>query len=162
MRVSLVAIVLLIGVSPALPHQTSDARKAMDQMEKQFVKAFMAKDAGWFEKVSTPDFVAIDQHGKKFDKKQAMTQMKELFQALKIEKVTSNIKSLKTSGKSLLVVTETILKGTIPGKDGKPSKLVDTSTDEETWVKSGKDWKIKLDKTTSDKATLDGKPFTGM
>jgi ketosteroid isomerase-like protein len=162
MQRSISALVLVAATVSAFALQSADVKKAIELKEKQFISAFRAKDISWFQKCSTADFVAYDQHGKKYTKEQAMAQMSELFQVLKVESVSSSVKSIKMQGKDVLVVTETTLKGTIPNAQGKTSKLVDVSSDEELWVKSGSDWKIKVDRTKSDKATLDGKPAQGM
>jgi|SRR5579862_8636162 len=161
MRIGIVPLALLSVSSLAFAHQTAQDRAAMEQKQKDFIKAFKAKDMTWFDKNAAADFVAIDGRGKKYNRQESMGQMKMLFSGLKVEQLDSTIQGIKPQGKDLLVKTYSVLKGTLTGTGGKSQKLVDQSTDEETWVKSGSGWKLKLDKTVSEKATLDGKAIGG-
>jgi ketosteroid isomerase-like protein len=141
--------------TPAAPLPADIKTRTMDM-----VRAFKAKDASWLEKNTTSGFVTFD-HDKKFNRAQSEQQMQQIFaMTVSVTDVTAKILSFKKVGDSFIVTTTTSFTGTLKGPDGKPGKLLDSSTDDITWVRAGSGWKMSVDKTISEKATFNGKPLT--
>ncbi len=150
---------LLAGTAVVSAFDASSDRKVMDKMCRGFSKALLTKDISWFEKMSTPDFVAID-HGRTENRKQTLGEVKQMFGMMKsIDSASSHVVSCKSVGNKIIAVTESSMRGKMAAGKGKTAVMVDTSTQEETWVKGPHGWKIKVLKSLSEKATLDGKPF---
>jgi hypothetical protein len=123
------------------------------------VDAFRTKDASWLEKNATSDFVAIDS-GRRFTRSESVAQMRQMFQMTSsAAKVSAKILSFKKVGSSYVVTTDTTFNGMLKAPNGQGGKLVDDSMDDMTWVRVGKSWKISIDKTIKEHATLNGKPI---
>lgn len=155
------AFVLSSVAALAVSAHASTPRQAMDQRAREFEKAMMNRNTTWFQNVATPDFVAIDQAGKKTSIKDAMQQITMMFQLMKsITSVSETILTCQASGKTIHLTQEVKMAGTIPGQGGKISQLTDDSKSAETWVLVGTQWKIKLEKSLSDVMKVDGNPVS--
>ncbi|HWD39727.1 MAG TPA: nuclear transport factor 2 family protein [Fimbriimonas sp.] len=161
MRKPLAALCLALLTAVSFGGQSP--RKTFEKLTADFVKAMKQKDISWFKKTTTPDFVAVDVHGKKMKRDEALEMLQEMMTASTFKSVTATVGSVSVSGKTAKIKTTTVITGSFknPRKQGKLSKLKDTSTDEETWVKTPAGWKIQYDKTVKEVALIDGKVFTG-
>ena len=153
---AILSIYLVFGYTGA-PKATLPT--AIKLKTKEMATAFRHKNALWLGKNSITSFVAIDRT-KRYNLDEALDQMRKLFtMTTSVETVTADIVRYKPVGDSFVVTTRTMFKGMVKGPNGKVGKLVDDSTDDLTWVRAGSGWKIAVDKTVTEHATLDGKPI---
>jgi len=125
----------------------------------------LKKDVAGFSKllgdVATKDCTIIDSKGKSTSASKTMASMaKELAQFDKVNKSSSHIDKTVDKGSTVVLTVSSVLDVTAKSPDGKAHQFVQTSTSDDTWVKVGSSWKLKLSKTTKEKTTLDGKPYS--
>jgi hypothetical protein len=133
----------------------------------------LKKDGPGLEKLmtghATPDFMNVgkpDKTGKARTKTMAedMAQMKQTLPFIdKFTKVHSMIKKVAAGKGSVVVTVSTdVAMQTKKGPDGKVHSVDGHDVNEDTWVKSGGRWKMKISKTVSETMKIDGKAFGGM
>jgi hypothetical protein len=139
----------------------ADFAKFAKEMAPRAKRAFEAKNVKFFESTAAPDFVD-KMMGQPMTRKQSMAEMKRMFDESKSIKADLKVLSTKASGNTGVAMTfghMTII--TKPTKqDPKSHKLVMDMWLKETWVRSGKTWKMKMIETAKPmKMMMDGKPM---
>jgi len=148
---------LTLGVASA--KSNSDFNSFMKAMVPKVEKAFTSKDAAFFDSISSADFVDISM-GQKLNQKQAMDEMKTSFKATKSMKMTMKLMNTKVSGNTgTAVVSGTATFAMPPGKDGKAHVMAMNFTENQTWVRTGSTWKLKVLEEKMNGGTMDGKPM---
>jgi hypothetical protein len=136
-------------------------KKIMEHKSAQFIAAFKARDYAWFDKNSTADYTETS-HGRVFKKAAALGQMKMMLTACKsIDVITEKMTGIKMQGKNVMVTSTTHFIGSLQGPSGKSAKIEDTAVQQELWVPTGSDYKIKSTVALSDNTLINGKPFKG-
>jgi hypothetical protein len=163
---SIVLFGLALTMGAARADDLATVREAMQQKTKWYVAALTLRDASWFQDALTPDFKetqkGADGKLKSFTKTETIDLLKQMFAALtSVDRVSASVKSVRLEGRSAVIVTETMFRGRLAGPQGKVLAIVDDSTDEETWVPDGADWKVKFVRTLKETAFVDGKPING-
>lgn len=145
-----------------LAFSTDDAavRKILERKTSEFVKSMRKKDAAWFEQNATSDYRSI-QGKQTLSRTQVISRMKQMFAvSTSVDPVSSTVVTFKMTGRNAVVLTKTHFVVNIGGgPGGKPVRIEDTSTEEETWVPVGKDYKIQLNKELTATLLMNGKPF---
>ncbi len=149
-----------LGISAFAADTSAQFRSYLNGMLPKLTKAFDTMDPKFFKAISAPDFTETV-GGKTYTKEQAMQQMVQQFAMTKSMKCHFRILSAKASGNTGIAMTAghftSVLK---PGQDGKTHTLMMDMWEKETWVKTGKGWKIKsLKEAKPPKSTMDGHPF---
>lgn len=124
-------------------------------------RAFETKNVGYFEAVSTPDFTYTDIAGKTQKKKEAIAGLKMMFDQSQSIKATMKLVSItENAGGGIVVVDNHYDTVTKPGPDKKSHRMEMSMTTKETWVKSGRKFKLKkIVETKVGKMLMDGKPM---
>jgi ketosteroid isomerase-like protein len=136
----------------------ASAKAAIQKVEAQMVAAMKSGDMDRLTSFVTDDFSVTDGSKKVYNKAQWSKLTAQTLKAVKVKTISMEIVSIHSTGPTAVLHTKSSLVGTLVQGD-KTQALVDTSTDEETWTKTSKGWKLKKDITLSEKGTLDGKPI---
>lgn len=142
----------------------ADLRKHLDGIYNELnghIKAKRIDQANkLFEKHGHPKFVYIHADGRKQTSKQMLAEMKaSLAPQVKVTKSTSALGKLVVKGSTAKVDTTGEWVMVMPGPDGKSHTLGGVTKTVDTWLKTPAGWKLMEVKTTSEKMTLDGKPY---
>jgi hypothetical protein len=138
---------------------STDAKKIMEELNRDSNKAMLSKDFGYFDRTATPDFTST-QNGHTQNRKQSLAGIQQMFAMVKtITKVHSTVTSATMNGKTITATTESEMTAKVAAAKGKLITVVDRSIDKEVWVMTPSGWKIKSVITLSDKMTANGKPF---
>jgi hypothetical protein len=161
MKRTLVLLGAVALASFAVADANSDFAKFAKEMAPRAKRAFETRNAKFFETTSAPDFVD-KMMGQPMTKKQSMAEMKRMFDECKSIKADLKVLSTKASGNTGVAMTfghMTMI--TKPSKqDPKSHKIVMDMWLKETWIRSGKTWKMKMIESAKPmKMTMDGKPF---
>jgi hypothetical protein len=123
-------------------------------------KAFEAKNMGYFQAVSTPDFSYTDLLGNTQQKKGALAGLKAMFDSSQTIKVQTKLISVKENAQGGVCDLESKYDiVTKPGPDKKTHRMQMTSKTRETWVKQGRTYKLKHIKELKAESMMDGKPM---
>ena len=97
--------------------------------------------------------------GKTMTYAQMFEQMKASMSMMKCTSATSKLASLKQNGKTATSVEKHMMAGTMTGPDKKPHKMSFSGTSTNTYVLSGKMWKMSKMSWGESKMMMDGKPM---
>ena len=153
---------LLTLTASAFADASSDARKAITAIYQRQVTALEHKDSkGAFSHLA-PDYVHIDLKGHQTTAAAERTDADSLFSMAKSIHATTTITAF--SLKANLAQATVKVSGTIVLLNPKTQKmvtLVDTTVSNDTWMKTKSSWHLKRTQDISEKATVDGKPYSG-
>ncbi|GEM_PF-1352171 len=142
--------------------QLSEFKSFVTAMNMKIAKAFDNKDTKFFDSISTPDFTIVER-GQTINRRQAMDEMKHQFAQTKTMTCSIKVLSVKLNGNTGTVATQghaIIHPKNMNPKDKKDHVITMDFWETQTWVKSGKTWKIsKLVETKPSKMMMDGKPM---
>lgn len=137
----------------------SDFKSYMRRSLPKMARAFDHKDWAYFDKNSTADFTDVEM-GHTLTKAQSMSQMKMGFQSASSIHTHFKLLTTKANGDNAVATTfghMTMVMKPMGAKD-KPHHMVVDMWETETYVRSGKGWKIKkFEQTKPMKMTMDGK-----
>jgi len=139
----------------------ADFKKFMLAELPRVANAFNTKSIAYLDGVTTADFSEIDE-GKTYNKAQSLSQMKDFYTMAKTVKATMKLLSSSVSGNTGTAMTSGHVVSSVKmdPKAKKYSTMVMDMWLKETWVRSGKSWKLKkLETAKPAKMTVDGKPF---
>ncbi len=159
-RLAVLACAAMLSAGAFSRDANSDFKMFLKRLLPTVTRAFETKNAKFFESISTPDF-SESMGGKTTTRAESMAQMKQWFG------MASNIKcsfKLLSSKADATMGTATFSDHTSfnmrPMKKGdKMHRIVMDMTEKQTWVRSGKGWKIKMiEQAKPMKMWQDGKP----
>lgn len=155
--------ILAFAAVSAQGAQTQKIAPLYAKLDALSVKKDIAGMTKLLKEISTKDCIFINKQGKKQSPTEVLSDMAMQLSAIgKFEKSTSHIDKTTVKGDNMVAfVTSNYALLTKAGPDGKTHKIAGTSQSEDTWVKSGSSWKLKLSKTTKESTTMDGKPIPG-
>lgn len=154
----LLATLLLALVFPAHADDAA-VRKELEADYAKCIAGMKKKDIKPFLNLATSDFT-MTQNGQTMNRQNAEAALQKQFaMTTSVDKMTIKIQSLKVSGNTAVVNTQSDVAFTMNGQDKKPHKFTDSEADKDTWVKTPKGWRLKSEETLNAKITLDGKPF---
>ena len=112
-----------------------------------------------FASITTPDFVYINKAGQRRDRDNMLQSLKSQFTSLKsVAKSTNKIIAMGKKGGNMLVTVKSVYDmKAVAGKAKKPLHVQGISQSIDTWVPSGKGWKLKKVLITLDVAKVNGK-----
>jgi hypothetical protein len=156
-KISLAALVALL----ALSSYAGDPKTDFQALYSKAAAALTKKDLSIFQTMAAKDLTYKGRDGVVLKRAELEKRLKTQFMMIKtVNKITQTVKTVKVTGGSAVVDTQTLLDATVPGaKPGKSSSLKVTSQSHDTWVKVGSLWKLKSIVVTSEAMTLDGKPM---
>ena len=137
----------------------SEFKGYMAGMMPKFDRAFNRKDTKFFDRVEAPDFCQRV-GGKIVSKPDAMKNMKFSFEQSASMKSRFRLLSARVSGGTgIAMVSNLLTTVSKPSKVEKSHTLVYEMPEEETWVRSGSGWKMKVQELQIPRMiTADGKP----
>jgi len=159
---SLIVVGILAAAGIATASQADMAKKLQtiySKLDALSLKKDMAGLTKLLNQVSTPDCIFVSKT-QKMTRDQTMQQMAVVMP--KIDTVTtstSHVDGVKMVGGSLVAsVHQTVAMTTKPTKETGPAhKIVQKTSSEDTWVKSGGTWKLKISKIVTETIIQDGK-----
>jgi hypothetical protein len=152
-------LVGLIGLSSVgLAMSDTSALTAIDEIHAKMLIAMKKGDIAYLKGVMDKSFKVTSRHAT-YDRDQWVDITSKNLKEIRILDLTLQTSTIQVKGNVAVLRTKSSLKGVILAPERKGQKLTDRSVDEETWVKEGGKWKFKFDKTLSETATLNGKPF---
>jgi hypothetical protein len=158
------AALFLLGAAPAGADTAAQARSAIQATYNKMNAAAAKKDAAAIIAVHDPGYTSIDKSGQKQTLSSLKVLLSQIFQVAKSIKATTTIQSCTLKGSTASVATKEhaeIVAAINPQDRTKTSTLVSDGTSQDTWVKTAKGWRLKMQKSTSMTQTVDGKPFPG-
>lgn len=156
-------VLTVLTIAALAAGAVADLKSSTKSIYDNVSKAFMKKDVGAFEKATrgfmTKDFKCTE-NGKTMSYDQMVADMKVTFaQFTKVTSAKTAMVSAKETGNKANSVSTHAISATMVGPDKKSHKLVMIGTTNDTWVKTGKDWKMSSMKWVKQTMTMDGKPF---
>lgn len=159
MRVRIAALAGLACLIAAAGAAHADDKSEIAALYKKLDKAMAAKDIQGVMAVGTKDFTYAEA-GRKLTAEQMSAQMKQEFAMVQGAPTTkTTILSCKVKGKMATVVTGDYGEMQMAMQDGKPHTFVSNGKSTDTLVKTAVGWRVKSVVVTSNKMTMDGKPF---
>lgn len=160
-RTLLILCVASLAATSLAADANSDFKRFMRRMMPQMERAFNRKDVVYLDKISTSDFTDTAM-GRTMSKAESLKEMKVAYAQAKSVRAKFKILAMSASGNSGVAMTSGhVVMITKPrgGKD-KSHRMVMDVWEKQTWIRSGKTWKIqKNEQTKPTKSTVDGKPF---
>lgn len=154
-----VALGVLVCVAGLNSVARADDKKEIDALYNKVQKAMIAKDLKTIMASGTKDFTYTEA-GKTMSGEQISSQMQQQFSmTVGTPKSKFTITSCVVKGKTASVECSNFTEMQIKLGDSKPHTLVSNSKEKDSLVKTDKGWLMKAVNVTSDKMTLDGKPF---
>ncbi len=161
--------VLMLGlaVATAMASQSVATDKLAPiyaKLDSLSLKKDMAGLSKFLTEMAAPDCVFINKTGKKQTPKEILGDMGAQMNAIdKFVKSSSHIDKATAPKGGIIVatVTSTYSILTKKGPDGNAHKITGSSQSQDTWVKSGPTWKLKISKTIKETTLMDGKPLPG-
>jgi hypothetical protein len=159
-RLLLVLCCAVVSASAFCFDANSDFKKFMTRTLPKIERAFRNKDLSFFKTIAASDF-SETMGGKTTTFEESMKEMKEGFAMSKSMMMKTKLISSKVNGNVGTAVTfGHMVMVTKPAKGDKSHRIVMDMSGTETWVRSGKGWKIKsIVWKAPMKSTMDGKPF---
>ena len=149
---------LAAGNLTAFADAASDARKAIAANTATMTAALNKKDIKGVTQFYADDVVLIGPNGEQFDKKQLIEQFQLSMQAVKSIKMTRTIEKFALKNNVARTTVRETTDVVIPHPQTKKDiKMNVQSVEQFIWVRSGKNWKLRQIKTTTQKTTIDGK-----
>ena len=141
-RLALLLILLLCTVAGA-----QDLKKTMQARYAELNKALSTNNSkalsAWVEKYCTADFSYTSRDKQKYNRKAFLQGLQQQVKATKkVTKSTLTTQPPAVKGNTATVKTATDFEGWIMF-DKRQLRLTDKSATTDTWVKSGKEWKLK-------------------
>lgn len=155
--------VVLLALAASAPAQ-ADLRKHLagiyDELNQHIKLKRIDKAEGLLAKYGHPKFVYIHADGRKQDAKEMVAELKASFTPqTRVTKSTTQLGKLVVKGGTAKIDTSGEWGMVMPGPDGKSHTFAGITKTTDTWLKTPGGWKLKEVKTTSEKMTMDGKPF---
>lgn len=155
------SLLILVAFAGADDYK-AQIQKGHDMVSKMALKNDGAGLSKALASFTTKDFVWKEQNGTKLTLAQWQGMMQSQMKMIKVTAWKFTLKDFKQAGNTLTNMTTLNMTATMKNpKTGKPSVVKSVSTARETYVKVGKDWKLKMIESLTDKSTVDGKPMTG-
>ncbi|HEY3782297.1 MAG TPA: nuclear transport factor 2 family protein [Fimbriimonadaceae bacterium] len=156
----ILAVLALASLSFA---STQSLKTEANKMNSEVAHAFMHKDMDAFEKITrahvTSDFKHVEM-GKTQTYDEMLAEMKQSFGSIKkLTSCTAVTSHVMVHGDTGTSITNHRMVGVIVGPDNKDHKMVMTGATKDTYRKEGGMWKLSEMNWTSQKMTLDGKPY---
>lgn len=160
LKLTVMAGFLLTTALTALANPSGDARKTIEAAYVAENRAVEKKDVKSMFVNYSSDYTQTTKKGERLTLdgiKQAVPRILLAAQKI-IDKTTIQKFSMKGNKAVATVLRHTDLSIMNP-QTQKPLKMIVDAVTVDTWVKSGKNWKLKLSQEKSEKQTLDGKPI---
>lgn len=161
--VFLLALSLSYGAARTqhLSLQNDSTRRELQHKYQQRVQAIKRKDINTLGRMLTPDFTYVGYAGAIMGSKWYLDIWQYGMESLAGTPISIKLINVVTHGKQAEVtIKQNWTKRTTSKKTGKVHKLAATEIFQETWVRAGKDWKLKRIKELSTMLTRDGKLLT--
>lgn len=165
LHLALFALALL--PAPAVPAAHADSTAVVRaQLQRQYdaaARAFRRRDVAAIVALSTPNMTSRRPNGQVWNRKQLQVYLNLSVGALKtIDAARFRVDKVTVRGKEAVALVDHTVSGTLGGGSGvkgaKPRRIVDVSTDRDTWVKTAAGWRIRFTECVKERVTLDGKP----
>jgi hypothetical protein len=140
---------------------TASFKKFLVATEKKVAQAIQQKNVAYFEGITTPDYKDKSPHGTT-TKAQTVAQMKQMFATCQSIKATIKIVATKVTGTTgtASVAGHIVFVSSKLFGDNKAHTFTIDEVENETWVRTGSTWKLKLTvENDSGNMTVDGKPI---
>ncbi|MDR3688654.1 MAG: hypothetical protein P4L46_04685 [Fimbriimonas sp.] len=155
--------VLAVASATAQSSPKSALTPIYDKMDSLGMKKDIAGMVSFTTKICTKDCVFIQSPGQKKKVSELLADMKS--QMAMIDKVVSSkthIVSTTVKGSTVVAKVSSVMAfTTAKGPDGKVHRFDVQSVDEDTWVKSGSSYKLKISSTVKMTVKQDGKVVNG-
>jgi hypothetical protein len=167
--ISMVAILGIAGSAMALDAgMTQKLQSIYSKMDSLALKKDVPSLKKYLSQVSTPDCVFVSKAPKggtpeSKNRDQAMASMESAITHIAtVSRSFSHVNSVAVSGgMAIASVTSTVVMKLKPEQKGPSHTIVQKSATNDTWVKAGDAWKLKISKIISVSVTQDGKLLPG-
>jgi|SRR5579871_3355266 len=150
---------LLLAPLIARTDPTADARKAIQASYDHADAAVTKKDVNTAVSNRTSDYTTTGPHGETLTATQEREALTQLMKSLKSIKATTSIQAIKLKGATATVIAKEHADMFLTSPQSpKPAHLIVDDVVQDTWIKTGKGWRINHSKTLKESATQDGKP----
>jgi len=167
LKIAILAAPLILAVvtaagSAGIAVSETPLQRALSQEYVRYNRAIKAKDIQTIMGMLTPDFSWHVGDGKALNRQQTRKALAEYLDEIRfVEKADFRIEKISAAGKQAhVVVTETI-SALIPAGPNKMQRRVTTETLKETWVRTGRGWKVKKSEILKTRETLVAMPEVG-
>ena len=160
-RIAVLACAAIVCAGAYSRDANSDFKMFLMKLLPKAKRAFETKDVGFFDKMSTADF-SESMGDKTSTKAQSMAEMKRWFGMSSNIKCSFKLLSAKADGSmGTATFADHMTFNMKPQKKGdKMHKVVMDMWEKQTWVRSGKGWKLKMiGQMKPMKMWMDGKPM---
>lgn len=139
------AVVVLMPVQSVHAQSSSDTVSAITKLENDGIKADLAADTSWAEKVLADDWMACDSEGKWYTKAEALKLMADTKNNRYNSEKLTDLK-VRVYGNTAVATYKDTYDGMVQGQHRARSVA---GTD--VWVKMGPDWKLVSSQGTTTK-----------
>ena len=154
-----VSIAMFVGTS-SIADVSADAKKAITNNYKEICTAIGKKDVKTAGTFMTSDYEDVTKR-RTVGLEAWKAEMTKNLAPVNSISMNIEIKSMKTSGKDVVVMVNAIMQADVIPQQGAKHRLKSVSEAKDTWTLSGGKWKCKLSETKKETDTLDGKLLSG-
>ncbi len=135
-------------------------KRALQEIYNKCVAATKKRDELVLAALRTQDFTFRDAKGKVMSRGDVEAgERLTLTNAVSIDKVSSQVESVQTSGGKVTATLHHYYAETANDAQNKPHKMALTTNSQEIWTTAGNAWKLQSVKVLSQQETVDGKPY---
>lgn len=153
----ILGMLCVLGAGSALAQDTAKVKKELEAMNAKAIAAIKKKDAATLIGLLTPDFTFQGTKGEKMTRAQYEQTVKQQFTVVKeVKAASAKVGAVTVKGNTAVAQLSSQLTLTVADPQGKLHTIMQSSTSEDTMVKTAQGWKLKktVEKTTS--TTMDG------
>ena len=138
----------------------SPLKNALQEIYNRCVIATKKRDESVLAVLRAQDFTFRDAKGKTYSRGDVEANERQtLTNAVSIDKVSSQVNEVKTSGGKTSATLHHYFAETVTDAQNKPHKIAMNTTTQEVWTSTANIWKLQSVKVVSQQETLDGKPY---
>ncbi len=157
---AVMALVWAAGMAQAATEAA--VRKEMTALYNQFAKDFKAKNTRALTARLTSDFQMKTPEGQTLNRQQAVATMTGMMNSVKrVKSYSYKFDKIVPKGNTALVTVTEKYSLVVADPQGGEHSLDGTGQSRETFVKTGKGWRLKRSEGLKNSLTLDGQPFQG-
>jgi ketosteroid isomerase-like protein len=141
---ALIGLTLVCMIAGTVAAQDAVVRKAIAAEYAKFSRAARKKDVKAALSIATPDLVVRQPDGQQMNRQQLEAMLSlQMTMVKQVKRVDVTIVNLSVRGNQAVAVVSMTLSGVVEDAQGKAREIISQNMSRDTWVKTGKEWKMK-------------------